>query len=257
MRTVRRLGVAAFDMRVPTASRAARVPGHPRRSGEVGVFEAPEDNRYQHGFWRVFAAGIQRATPAQWAEIYRADAWAPSRKKARCSPQNGRRLRRQVLERGGSRDAMDDFRAFRGMNQCFDALMHAQGMTLAEQHERINEPSSAPASSLRLPPGPARRRRMATRSWRGARSPSPTACQYQRRARGDLPRQRGAPSVALPFELQQVGRQGAGHDLRLRLRLPAGPRAAGAPRHPLPTAHGRRARRQGAQGRRLVPKPAS
>ena len=40
----------------------------------------------------------------------------------------GRRLREAVLEAGGSRPAMESFKAFRGREPTIDALLRHQGM---------------------------------------------------------------------------------------------------------------------------------
>jgi oligopeptidase A len=42
--------------------------------------------------------------------------------------ETGRRFRREVLEVGGSRDALDSFKAFRGREPRIDAMLKHQGM---------------------------------------------------------------------------------------------------------------------------------
>jgi len=42
--------------------------------------------------------------------------------------ETGRRFRREVLEAGGSRPAMESFKAFRGREPQIDALLRHQGM---------------------------------------------------------------------------------------------------------------------------------
>ena len=102
------------------------------------MLEAPADNRFQHSFSHIFAGGYAAGYYSyKWAEVLSADAWGAFEEEGTLSPQTGRRLRREVLERGGSRDAMDNFKAFRGREPSLDALMRHQGMTLA------NGPQSA------------------------------------------------------------------------------------------------------------------
>jgi oligopeptidase A len=43
-------------------------------------------------------------------------------------PETGRRYRQSILEVGGSRAAIDNFKAFRGREPRIDALLRHQGM---------------------------------------------------------------------------------------------------------------------------------
>jgi oligopeptidase A len=44
------------------------------------------------------------------------------------NPATGRRFLTEVLEQGGARDAIDNFKAFRGREPRIDALLRHQGM---------------------------------------------------------------------------------------------------------------------------------
>jgi oligopeptidase A len=44
------------------------------------------------------------------------------------NPETGRKYRQTILESGGSRPAMESFRAFRGREPSMDALLRHQGM---------------------------------------------------------------------------------------------------------------------------------
>ena len=44
------------------------------------------------------------------------------------SVETGRRMRREILEAGGSRPALESFKAFRGREPTLDALLRHQGM---------------------------------------------------------------------------------------------------------------------------------
>ena len=61
-----------------------------------------------------------------------ADAWSAFEEAAASGAvldlETGRRYRRQVLEAGGSRSAMDSFKAFRGREPNIDALLRHQGL---------------------------------------------------------------------------------------------------------------------------------
>jgi oligopeptidase A len=47
------------------------------------------------------------------------------------SPETGRKYRQAILEAGGSRPAMESFKAFRGPRAELDALLRHQGMAPA------------------------------------------------------------------------------------------------------------------------------
>ena len=47
------------------------------------------------------------------------------------NPETGRRYRQAILEAGGSRPAMESFKAFRGREPSLDALLRHQGMAAA------------------------------------------------------------------------------------------------------------------------------
>jgi oligopeptidase A len=134
MQTVRQLEFALFDMRIHhEAGAAARIQAVlDEVRDEVAVVKSPAENRYQHSFSHIFSGGYAAGYYSyKWAEVLSADAWSAFEEEGTLSPITGRRLRQEVLERGGSRDAMENFKAFRGREPSLDALMRHQGMTLA------------------------------------------------------------------------------------------------------------------------------
>jgi oligopeptidase A len=60
--------------------------------------------------------------------VLSADAWSAFEEAGVFDTETGRRLRREILEAGGSRTAMDSFKAFRGREPQIDALLRHQGM---------------------------------------------------------------------------------------------------------------------------------
>ncbi|TAF85074.1 MAG: hypothetical protein EAZ54_02590, partial [Curvibacter sp.] len=46
------------------------------------------------------------------------------------NPETGKRYRTAILEAGGSRPAMESFKAFRGREPSLDALLRHQGMSV-------------------------------------------------------------------------------------------------------------------------------
>lgn len=131
MATLRQIEFALFDMRLHhepgAATQVQQVLDEVRR--EVAVLEATPFNRSQHTFSHIFAGGYAAGYYSyKWAEVLSADAWGAFEETGPLSVETGRRLRREVLEVGGSRPAMDNFKAFRGREPSIDALMRHQGM---------------------------------------------------------------------------------------------------------------------------------
>jgi oligopeptidase A len=96
---------------------------------EVGVVPMPDFNRYPHTFSHIFAGGYSAGYYSyKWAEVLSADAFAAFEENGLFDAETGRRYRREILEVGGSRDAMDSFRAFRGREPSIAALLRHQGI---------------------------------------------------------------------------------------------------------------------------------
>ncbi len=133
MQTMRQVELALFDMRIHTDADAhgkvQAILDDVRR--QVAVVQPPAFNRFQHAFSHIFAGGYSAGYYSyKWAEVLSADAWSAFEEEGTLSVATGRRLRQEVLERGGSRSAMDNFKAFRGREPSLDALMRHQGMDL-------------------------------------------------------------------------------------------------------------------------------
>ena len=102
---------------------------------EVAVNIPPAFNRFQHSFSHIFAGGYAAGYYSyKWAEVLSADAYAAFEEAATAesgvlSPEVGRRYRETILEAGGSRSAMENFKAFRGREPRIDALLRHQGMS--------------------------------------------------------------------------------------------------------------------------------
>jgi oligopeptidase A len=129
--TLRQVEFALFDMRIHSE------PGAPQRiqqildevRQEVAVLIPPSFNRFQHAFSHIFAGGYSAGYYSyKWAEVLSADAWSAFEEAGVFDTETGRRLRREILEAGGSRSAMDSFKAFRGREPRIDALLRHQGM---------------------------------------------------------------------------------------------------------------------------------
>ncbi len=96
---------------------------------EVAVVPAPTFNRYQHAFSHIFDGGYAAGFYSyKWAEVLSADAWSAFEERGIFDPETGRRYREAILEAGGSRPAIESFKAFRGREPRVDALLQHQGI---------------------------------------------------------------------------------------------------------------------------------
>ncbi|WP_431819917.1 M3 family metallopeptidase [Burkholderia sp. F1] len=92
-------------------------------------------SRWPNTFSHIFAGGYAAGYYSyKWAEVLSADAYAAFEEAAEAGGSvldaaTGTRYRREILEVGGSRPAMDSFKAFRGREPQIDALLRHNGMT--------------------------------------------------------------------------------------------------------------------------------
>ncbi|WP_028998007.1 M3 family metallopeptidase [Azohydromonas australica] len=129
--TLRQVEFALFDMRIHAEAgapqRIQQILDEVRQ--EVAVLIPPSFNRFQHAFSHIFAGGYSAGYYSyKWAEVLSADAWSAFEEAGVFDTETGRRLRREILEAGGSRTAMESFKAFRGREPSIDALLRHQGM---------------------------------------------------------------------------------------------------------------------------------
>ena len=137
MATLRQVEFSLFDMRLHaeagTDQRVQAIVDEVRQ--EVSVNIPPAFNRFQHSFSHIFAGGYAAGYYSyKWAEVLSADAYAAFEEAASgqsgvLNADVGRRYRESILEAGGSRSAMDNFKAFRGREPRIDALLRHQGMS--------------------------------------------------------------------------------------------------------------------------------
>ncbi|MEY4908229.1 MAG: hypothetical protein RL260_1947, partial [Pseudomonadota bacterium] len=131
MMTLRQVEFSLLDMRLHAEpgsdGRVQQVVDEVR--DEVAVLKPPAFNRFQHTFSHIFAGGYSAGYYSyKWAELLSADAWSAFEEEGVLNPETGRRYRREILEAGGARDAIDNFKAFRGREPNIDALLRHQGM---------------------------------------------------------------------------------------------------------------------------------
>jgi oligopeptidase A len=132
MATVRQLEFGLFDMLLhsqfePTQDSVLALLERVR--GEVAVNHPPAWNRFPHQFSHIFAGGYAAGYYSyKWAEVLSADAYAAFEEAPQALAATGARFRDEILSRGGSRPAAENFKAFRGRAPQIDALLRHSGM---------------------------------------------------------------------------------------------------------------------------------
>ena len=132
LQLLRQAEFALFDMRLHAEPGAAgRVqPTLQEVNAEIGVLPLPPFARTAHSFGHIFAGGYAAGYYSyKWAEVLSADAFGAFEESGVFSNETGRRFLREILETGGSRPALESFRAFRGRDPQIDALLRHNGMT--------------------------------------------------------------------------------------------------------------------------------
>ena len=135
MQTLRQIEFALFDMLLHTAHPPEQdiMPLLAQVRAEVAVLQPPAWSRTAHTFSHIFAGGYAAGYYSyKWAEVLSADAYAAFEetvgKDGLPSVETGRKYRHAILEAGGSRPAIESFKAFRGREPSMDALLRHQGM---------------------------------------------------------------------------------------------------------------------------------
>ena len=135
LQTLRQIEFALFDMRLHAEHDPALdfMPLLHQVRAEVAVLQPPSFNRMAHTFSHIFAGGYAAGYYSyKWAEVLSADAYAAFEETMDADGppciDTGRRYRQAILEAGGSRPALESFKAFRGREPSIDALLRHQGM---------------------------------------------------------------------------------------------------------------------------------
>lgn len=129
---VRQVEFALFDMLLHSEFQADKetfMDVLTRVRNEVAVVFPPAYNRFPQSFSHIFAGGYAAGYYSyKWAEVLSSDAFSAFEEEGILNPETGRRFENEILGRGSSRDAMDNFVAFRGRKPTLDALMRHSGM---------------------------------------------------------------------------------------------------------------------------------
>ncbi|HPU80758.1 M3 family metallopeptidase [Accumulibacter sp.] len=136
MQTLRQVEFSLFDLRLhsdfdPAGERSVLdLLAEVRR--QVSVLVPPAWHRFPNSFAHIFAGGYAAGYYSyKWAEVLSADCYGAFEEAGDPfdSP-TGQRFQSEILALGGSRTAIDNFRAFRGRDPQVDALLRHSGMII-------------------------------------------------------------------------------------------------------------------------------
>jgi len=130
---VRQLEFALFDFRLHAeydpaqGGRVQQLLDDVR--SQVSVIVPPRFNRFQHSFSHIFAGGYGAGYYSYlWAEVLSADAFSRFEEEGIFNAVTGRDFLHCILERGGSAEPMELFKAFRGREPSNAALLRHMGI---------------------------------------------------------------------------------------------------------------------------------
>lgn len=133
MQMVRQLEFSLFDFRIHReydpnkGGRIYEILNQVRN--QVAVVEAPEFNRFAHSFSHIFAGGYAAGYYSyKWAEVLSSDAYSLFEERGIFDETTGSAFLTNILEQGGSEDAMTLFVKFRGREPEIDALLRHNGI---------------------------------------------------------------------------------------------------------------------------------
>jgi oligopeptidase A len=137
MQTLRQVEFSLIDMHLhydfdPGSQKTVQELVDEVRS-KFSVLIPPSFNRFQHSFGHIFAGGYAAGYYSyKWAEVLSADAYAAFEEAVDAGggalDETGKRFHREILSVGGSRPALESFKAFRGREPQIDALLRHNGM---------------------------------------------------------------------------------------------------------------------------------
>ncbi|MGY4043160.1 oligopeptidase A [Aeromonas hydrophila] len=133
MQMLRQLEFALFDFRLHQEFDPASADQIPALLDEVrsqvAVMTPPAFNRFQHSFSHIFAGGYAAGYYSyKWAEVLSADAFSRFEEEGIFNLATGQSFLKNILEKGGSKEPMELFRAFRGREPQVDALLRHSGI---------------------------------------------------------------------------------------------------------------------------------
>jgi oligopeptidase A len=133
MLMVRQLEFSLFDFLIHQQydpDKGGRIyPTLERVREQVAVIRPPEFNRFAHSFSHIFAGGYAAGYYSyKWAEVLSSDAFSLFEENGIFDRKTGESFLHNILEKGGSDNAMNLFKKFRGREPNIDALLRHTGI---------------------------------------------------------------------------------------------------------------------------------
>ena len=133
MQMVRQIEFSLFDFKIhqdydPTRGGRIYPTLHQIRE-QVAVVKVPDFNRFAHSFSHIFAGGYAAGYYSyKWAEVLSSDAFSLFEENGIFDRATGESFLHNILEQGGSSEAMTLFKNFRGREPNIDALLRHNGI---------------------------------------------------------------------------------------------------------------------------------
>ena len=133
LQMLRQIEFAVFDIKLhqqPNLTRASQIQDIlDQVRVEISVVKTPHNNRFQNGFSHIFAGGYAAGYYSyKWAEVLSADVFSVFEEVGILDATIGQKFLHCILEKGGSRPAMESFRCFRGREPEIEALLRHSGI---------------------------------------------------------------------------------------------------------------------------------
>ena len=131
MQMVRQIEFSLFDMRIHAEYQPGlniyQILDEVRE--QVAVIRPPSFNRFPNSFGHIFAGGYAAGYYSyKWAEVLSADAYSRFEEEGEFNEETGRAFRTEILAKGGSREPMELFKAFRGREPSVEPLLRHCGI---------------------------------------------------------------------------------------------------------------------------------
>jgi len=133
LQMLRQIEFAVFDIKLhqqPNLTHASQIQDIlDQVRAEISVVKTPHNNRFQNGFSHIFAGGYAAGYYSyKWAEVLSADVFSVFEEVGILDATIGQKFLHCILEKGGSRPAMESFRCFRGREPEIEALLRHSGI---------------------------------------------------------------------------------------------------------------------------------